>query len=66
MPIVPKHPMYDSFDAPIIQVEDERSINKEFIDLLVRKYNNGEIQFNKKILNMDYWVSKILEEREKI
>jgi len=66
VPIVPKHPMYDSFDAPIFQVEDERLIDKEFISLLVSKYNNGEIQFNKKILNMDYWISKILKEREKL
>jgi hypothetical protein len=66
LPIVPCHFMYDTFNLPIVQVSNERLINKNNIEYVLERYNNKELIFNKKILTMDYWFSKIKEEKEKI
>jgi len=58
--------MYDTFNLPIVQVSNERLINKNNIEYVLERYNNKELIFNKKILTMDYWFSKIKEEKEKI
>lgn len=66
IPIVPKHHIYDNFNAPILQVESEKCIDKKLIGSLVSRYNNGEFSFDKRILNIDYWLDAILAEKKNL
>lgn len=62
IPIVPKHFIYDTFDAPIIQIENVKIITPEWLHEQVLNYNISKFQFNKNILTFEYWKNKILND----
>lgn len=59
IPIVPKHFIYDSFEAPIIQIEKESVLTLDFLNNMKKEYNDKIKNFNKNILTIDYWMEKI-------
>jgi len=59
VPIVPKHLMYNHFATSIIQVENEKLINKKLINYLIDEYKSNKLKFDKQILDIDYWINKI-------
>lgn len=59
IPIVPKHFIYDSFEAPIIQIEKESVLTLDFLNNMKKEYNDKIKNFNKNILTIDYWTKKI-------
>jgi hypothetical protein len=59
IPIVQKHFIYDSFDAPIIQIEKSSDLTHDLLNDLKLKYKNKTVHFDKKILTINYWHDKI-------
>ena len=59
IPIVQKHFIYDSFDAPIIQIEKSSDLTHNFLNDIALKYQNKIINFDKNLLTIDYWLNKI-------
>lgn len=62
IPIVQKHFIYDSFDAPIIQIEKSSDLTHNFLNDIALKYQNKIINFDKNLLTIDYWRNKIKNE----
>jgi hypothetical protein len=60
IPIVKKHIIYDSFNLPLIQVDNWSEINTELLN------NFDESKFSLEKLDMNYWKKIILEDFEKI
>jgi hypothetical protein len=59
IPIVQKHFIYDSFDAPIIQIEKSSDLTHDLLNDLKLKHENKIIKFDKKLLTLNYWKQKI-------
>lgn len=60
IPIVEKHFMYDSFNLPILQIDDWSNITYELL-------NNFEYsKFSLEKLDMRYWKNKILDDFKKL
>jgi hypothetical protein len=51
--------MYNHFAASIIQVENEKLINKKLINYFIDEYKSNKLKFDKQILDIDYWINKI-------
>jgi len=59
IPIVPKHFIYDFFNAPIIQIENEADLTVNFLKDLKDQYEIKINKFDKNILTIDYWTKLI-------
>jgi hypothetical protein len=59
IPIVPKHFIYDSFNAPIIQIEKETDLTLDLLKDLKNQYEDKINNFDKNILTIKYWAEKI-------
>ena len=59
IPIVPRHFIYDSFNAPIIQIEKETDLTLDLLQDAKNKYFNENFQFDKKFLTLQYWKNVI-------
>ena len=59
IPIVQKHFIYDSFDAPIIQIEKSSDLTHDLLNNLKLKYESKIIKFDKNLLTLNYWKEKI-------
>ena len=64
IPIVSKHFMYDSYNLPIIQVEDWRVIDTKWLKLKYEEYLGGIYDY--RMLDMGYWYGRIIAERDKL
>lgn len=66
IPIVPKHFSYDSFDAPIIQVESELELTISFLENKKTEILSQKKFENKKILTIDFWHDLILKHKTQL
>jgi len=63
IPIVPKHFSYDSFDAPIIQIENELELTHSFLENKKIEILSQKKFENKKILTIDFWHDLIIKHK---
>lgn len=66
IPIVPRHFSYDSFDAPIIQIENELELTPTFLENKKNEILNQKKFENKKILTIDFWHDLILKHKTQL
>lgn len=66
IPIVPKHFSYDSFDAPIIQIENELELTNSFLENKKNEILSQKKFENKKILTIDFWHDLILKHKTQL
>ena len=62
IPIVEKHFMYDTYDLPIIQVDEWEMVDRTFLSN-VDKYICNKV-YNYDQLKIEYWFSEISKERD--
>lgn len=59
IPIVAKHFIYDSFEAPIIQIENINDLTIDCLNNFMVEHENKINNYDKNILTIDYWANKI-------
>ena len=59
IPMVERHFMYDSYNLPIIQVDNWNNLPIELMNEYIDKYRNKQCFADIKALSMNYWIEKI-------
>ena len=57
--MVERHFMYDSYNLPIIQVDNWNNLPIELMNEYIDKYRNKQCFADIKALSMNYWIEKI-------